>query len=75
MEGRDEEPFDVFVDKTGHIFVTDRGNKRVEVFDREGEFVTVWGEDVFFLPTGIVVVDDGGVVVSDTGKYQVFIFE
>jgi DNA-binding beta-propeller fold protein YncE len=34
----------VAVDKQGQVYVTDRDNRRVEVFDSTGKFLTQWPE-------------------------------
>lgn len=36
-------PIDLAVDGAGRIYVVDRGNYRVQVFDAEGGFIATWG--------------------------------
>ena len=59
----------------GHVFVVDSEIKRVQIFDREGNFVGKWGADVLSCPTGIAVDADGSVSVSDIGSQQIFKFQ
>ncbi len=39
-------PNGVAVDSEGDLYVTDRGNHRVDKFDSEGSFILAWGGDV-----------------------------
>jgi hypothetical protein len=67
------------VDKAGNVYVADRDNNRVQVFNAKGAFLRKWGsigsgdgqftgaDDVAVAPDGTVwVADDGG------GRYQQF---
>lgn len=61
---------DVQVDGQGHVFVTDRGNFRIQKFDSNGQFITQWGrrgrnEAEFDLLTWIAVDAQGYVYVAD----------
>lgn len=40
--GQFELPHNVVVDKQGRVYVTDRENRRIEVFDPNGKFLTEW---------------------------------
>jgi DNA-binding beta-propeller fold protein YncE len=33
----------ITVDASGHIYVVDHGNDRIEKFDSNGTFITAWG--------------------------------
>ena len=60
------------------IFVADAYNNRVQVFDRDYQFLREWGsagtgEGQFNLPTGILVANDQ-VYVSEAGNNRVQIF-
>jgi len=35
-------PHNLVVDKSGRVYVTDRDNQRIEVFDADGKFLTEW---------------------------------
>ena len=57
------------VDSEGNIYVTDLGNKRVQKFSSDGEFLTTWGKSgtlagEFHYPSGIAV-DENFVFVAD----------
>lgn len=62
----------------GDVYVTDTGNKRVLVFDRDGGYKLTWGASgegrgEFNEPVGIAVAGDR-VYVCDTGNYRVQVF-
>ncbi len=73
-------PRGVAVGPEGLIYVTDTGNKRVQVFDQEGEFVTQWGgggvaEGYLDEPVGIAFGSEGEeVYVADTWNRRVQVF-
>ena len=50
-------------DRNGHVYVADRSNQRVQVFDQNGELLDVW-PDIRF-PNSIMVAPDGNVWVAD----------
>ncbi len=56
-------PHDVFVDKQERVWVTDRENSRIQIFDSNGKFLDQW-ENVF-RPTDVYIDDDGVVYVSE----------
>jgi DNA-binding beta-propeller fold protein YncE len=63
----------------GHVFVTDTGNKRVVVFDANGNYITQFGsagvgDGQFDEPVGLAVDADGTVYVADTWNMRVQVF-
>ncbi len=80
--GRDTQffgPRDIVIDGQGRLLVTDTGNKRVQVFDSEGNFVTQFGgpgagDGQFNEPTGLAIDGDGTIYVSDTWNKRVQVF-
>jgi peptidylglycine monooxygenase len=56
-------PHAVAIDSRGRVLVADRENNRVQVFDREGDFVTEWGD--FYHPMQIWIDDRDLVFVTD----------
>ena len=69
-------PRGIAVDSQGRVFVADTGNKRIAVFDEEGNFLTEFGmagldPGQFDEPVGVAVADDGTVYVTDTWNQRV----
>lgn len=68
-QGEFSHPKFIDVDESGSVYVTDHGNKRVQKFDANGDFVLEWGSNgrgsgQFHYPTGIAS-DDSHVYVVD----------
>ncbi|MER3469054.1 MAG: hypothetical protein C4314_03580, partial [Thermoflexus sp.] len=58
------------------VYVADTGNKRIQVFDREGRFVAAWGgagiaPGQFEEPVGLAVLPSGDLVVADTWNRRI----
>jgi DNA-binding beta-propeller fold protein YncE len=63
----------------GLLYVTDSGNHRVQVFDKNGTFITKWGskgdgDGQFSKPESIDVDPFGNVYVADTTNNNVQLF-
>ncbi len=56
-------PHDIWVDKQERVWIPDRENSRLQIFDSNGKFLDQW-ENVF-RPTGLCIDDDGVVYVSE----------
>lgn len=82
-QGNDPEsmwgPRGIAIDVNGHVLVTDTGNKRVVVFDKDLNFITQFGSAGFEAgqfdePVGIAVSPQGWIAVADTWNRRVQIF-
>jgi DNA-binding beta-propeller fold protein YncE len=56
----------VAVDSQDRVYVFNRGEHPLIVYDRDGRFVRSWGEGVFTRPHGITIVDDVVYCADDT---------
>ena len=73
-------PRAIAIDKQGRLFVTDTGNKRVQVFDGEGNFIAQFGksgsgEGEFNEPVGISFDQAGNIYVADTWNQRIQVFD
>jgi hypothetical protein len=78
-EGEFKEPKGIAVGPDDVIVVADTGNHRVQVFDRDGKFVRMFGtrgdgDGELESPEGVGVAADGTIYVADTGNDRVQTF-
>jgi len=62
---------DVAIDSKGWVYVFNRGDRPMIVFDREGNFLSSWGEGVFKRPHGITLGPDETLYCVDDGDHTV----
>ncbi len=63
-------PHSLAFDSQGRLFVADRSNNRVQIFDRNMNFVDDWRH--FGRPSGVAILKDDTLVVSDSESgYQI----
>jgi DNA-binding beta-propeller fold protein YncE len=72
-------PRDATFDEDGNLYVVDGGNFRVQVFNRQGDFIKSFGDigrrgGQFSRPKGIGMDKNGNIYVADTafGNFQIF---
>jgi hypothetical protein len=61
------------VDSVGNVYVVNIRNVRVQKFDSNGNFITMWGllgckDDQFLIPHDIAMYSEGYIYVTDSCK-------
>lgn len=72
-------PRGIAVDARGNVLIADTGNKRIVIFDKDGNYITEFGSagfdpGQFDEPVGVAVAPDGTVYVTDTWNQRVQAF-
>jgi len=62
-------PHAIALDSRERVFVGDRGNNRIQIFDLNGTFMDVWYQ--FSRPSGIAIGADDRIYVADSESYGV----
>lgn len=57
-------PHSIAVDSKGRVYVSDRENNRVQIFDQEGRHLAEWRQ--FGRPSGITITSDDTIYVTDS---------
>lgn len=69
-------PRGIAVDSQGRVYIADTGNKRIVVFDSDGNYISEFGSagfdpGQFDEPVGVAVSNDGTVYVTDTWNQRI----
>ena len=62
--GEFDTPHAIALDSRGRLFVADRNNNRIQIFDQDGKFLTQWKQ--FSRPSGIFIDKDDVIYVGDS---------
>jgi DNA-binding beta-propeller fold protein YncE len=65
--GQFDLPHGIALDRSGRVYVADRGNARVQIFDPSGRYLAEWKGAGYGRPFDVAVVRDGSVVIADGG--------
>ena len=60
-------PHTVALDSRGRVFVGDRGNNRIQIFDQDGQLLDIWYQ--FGRPSGIAITADDRIYVADSESW------
>jgi hypothetical protein len=60
-------PHTIAVDSRGRLFVGDRSNNRIQIFDQEGRYLDQWKQ--FSRPSGIFITPDDTIYVADSESW------
>ena len=61
-------PHVIAMDSRGRLFVGDRNNNRIQIFDQEGNFLDLWYQ--FGRPSGLVITPDDRIYVADSESFD-----
>jgi len=64
--GEFDVPHSIAIDSQERLFVADRSNNRIQIFDQDGGYLEEWTQ--FGSPSGIFISDDDMIYVADSGK-------
>jgi streptogramin lyase len=62
--GEFDTPHAMAMDSRGRIFVADRGNNRIQIFDQDGRFIDQWKQ--FGRPSGVYIDKNDTIYVADS---------
>ncbi len=73
-------PRAIVIDRQNRLLVTDTGNKRVQVFDSDGNFLGQFGKEgsasgEFNEPVGLAIDGAGNIYVADTWNKRIQVFD
>ena len=60
-------PHNLAFDSRGRLFVADRGNNRIQIFDQEGRYIDHWPQ--FGRPSGLFITADDTLYVADSESW------
>ena len=60
-------PHTIAIDSRGRLFVGDRNNNRIQIFDQDGRFLDEWTQ--FGRPSGIAITSDDTIYVADSESW------
>jgi sugar lactone lactonase YvrE len=60
-------PHTIAIDSQGRLFVGDRNNNRIQIFDQDGRFIDQWKQ--FSRPSGIYITKDDTIYVADSESW------
>jgi peptidylamidoglycolate lyase len=71
--GQFDVPHSLALDAQGRVYVADRGNARIQIFDETGQFVEEWKDSSLGRPWAVRVESTGNIFVVDGGDQNEFL--
>ena len=68
VRGEFDLPHTIAIDSQGRLFVGDRSNARIQIFDQDGNFLKAW--DQFGMVSGIYISADDTLYVADDQQHK-----
>lgn len=73
-------PWGICIDAHGRVLVADRSNNRIQIFDKDGDFLTKFGQGgsrpgQFDRPAGITTNSLNNIIVADKDNHRVQVFD
>lgn len=65
-------PHSLALDKQGYLYVADRGNSRLQIFDKNGKFVDEWKSKQIGRPWAVRIGTNGDIYIVDGGEQHNF---
>ena len=66
--GQFDLPHTIAIDSQGRVFIGDRSNARIQIFDQDGNFLDEW--DQFGMVSGIMIMPDDTMYVADYQQHK-----
>ncbi|HVF26056.1 MAG TPA: peptidyl-alpha-hydroxyglycine alpha-amidating lyase family protein [Anaerolineales bacterium] len=70
--GQFDVPHSIALDSQGQVYVADRGNARLQIFDENGQFINEWQDKSLGRPWAVRISANGNVFVIDGGDQSEF---
>lgn len=61
----------IAIDSSDRVYVFNRGEHPMIIFDKDGNFINSWGEGMFVTPHGICLDQDKYIFLADSGNHTV----
>ena len=70
--GQFDVPHSIAIDSQGRVFVADRGNARIQIFDETGQFMEEWKDPSLGRPWAVRIASAGHIFIVDGGDQNEF---
>lgn len=70
--GQFDVPHSIAFDSRGRVYVADRGNARIQIFDETGQFIEEWKDSSLGRPWAVRIESNGNIFLVDGGDQNEF---